>query len=189
MRQDEKLLKELQGSFKRQVDEFREKRMHVFKAVEPSIEAKKAMMKAARTPNADNVFFISIFDGSIVTSLWCDKNSYVSNPPRDSYQVSVVRNHFLSYKELDEIIQDALCISNMEIEEDIKNKLALAKYYTFVVQIMEELDCSESQALEIKEGLDMVERSTYSNEILKYNFGYSEDGIRELRKDAVRFRV
>ena len=47
---------------------------------------------------------------------------------------------------------------------------------------------SEIEALEIKEGLDMVERSTYSDSTLKYNFGYTEKGIKELRKDAIKFR-
>lgn len=162
--------------------------LNVFKAVTSSIEARKVLMKAARAPNTDNVFFISIFDGSVKSSVYLTEGSFVSNPPRNTYQVSLVRNHFLSYKELDKIINEALCIANMEIEEDIRNKLALAKSYTSTDQIMEELGYSEIKALEVKEGLDMVERSTLSDSVLKYNFGYTEDEIRELRKDAIRFR-
>jgi hypothetical protein len=120
---------------------------------EPNQEARKAMMKVARSRNQTKSFFISRDTGEIVTSAYRDKNSYFASIPKGTYEVHIATiNPFFSYDDLQEWINQIM------------------------QRVWEEDGMQEQQDKELKE------LAQYSDERLDRDFGFSKGKIAELRK-------
>jgi len=77
----------------------------------PTSETRSRMMRRARghTENKDNHFFISAETGEIVSSGYLQGNEdYFPTIPKDTYDVEVSKEMFLSYAKLDERIDFAI---------------------------------------------------------------------------------
>jgi hypothetical protein len=120
---------------------------------EPNKEARQAMMSYARYGNErDNSFFIDRETGKLISSSWRDDKSYYPTIPQDTYEVHIQRSRFMSYSDLQELID------------------------SIMQRVWEEDEMSEQQEK------DMKELSTYSDDCLKEIFGFSEQKIKELRE-------
>lgn len=71
----------------------------------PNKNAIIAMMKAARNKKLDNAFFINKNTGEIVTTAFKGKDSYFQFLPQNTYEIDIKRKAFMSYEELNNIIQ------------------------------------------------------------------------------------
>ena len=77
----------------------------------PTEETRKILMRRARghTENKDNHFFISAKTGEIISSGYLQGNGdYFPNMPKNTYDVEVSKEMFLSYAQLDERIEYAI---------------------------------------------------------------------------------
>lgn len=75
------------------------------KAKLPNEEARKAMMKVARSKkNPNNSFFISMETGEIKAIQYREQNAYFPSFPTGTYEIHITKEPFLSYDMLDEII-------------------------------------------------------------------------------------
>ena len=72
----------------------------------PNEEAKKAMMACARSKkNPNNSFFISKETGEIKTTAYRDEKGYFPSVPAGTYEIHITNEPFLSYGQLDEVIE------------------------------------------------------------------------------------
>lgn len=74
----------------------------------PTDEVRKYLMRRARghTENKDNHFFISIETGKIVSTGYLQGNGdWFPHTPKNTYDVRVSYEPFLSYAQLDEYIE------------------------------------------------------------------------------------
>jgi hypothetical protein len=77
----------------------------------PTEKTKKFLMRRARghTVNKDNHFFISAETGEVMSSGYLQGNGdYFSHTPKNTYDVEVSKEMFLSYAQLDERIEYAI---------------------------------------------------------------------------------
>ncbi|HWQ18464.1 MAG TPA: hypothetical protein VN455_01715 [Methanotrichaceae archaeon] len=110
------------------------------------------MMKAAKGKSKVNSFFISRETGEMVSSAWRDDKAYFPDKPKNTYEVHIRREPFMSYSMLDDQIEDIMC--NVYQEDEM-----------------------ETQQLE-----ELKELASYSDDVLKYQFGFSERRIAGLRE-------
>ncbi|OPY56076.1 MAG: hypothetical protein A4E49_00310 [Methanosaeta sp. PtaU1.Bin112] len=78
------------------------------KSMEPSKEARKEMMRAARGKSKVNSFFISGETGEIVQSAWRDDRAWFPDKPNGTYEVHIRREPFMSYSMLQDQIDDIM---------------------------------------------------------------------------------
>jgi len=163
--------------------------MNTWKVANPTEETKKELMAATRgLRGSDNLYFISYIDGEIKSSIWLSKDSFVSNPPKDTYQFSIKFDKFYSYTQLEEDLTESIIIAQSQIDYEMEGKTSFAKEvqeYSIDALMDYPYQCSESKALRWKEASDMIVLSSYSDDVLKCNFGYSEERIKELRLNAL----
>ena len=77
------------------------------KIANPSDEVRKFLMRRARghTENKDNRYFISADNGEIKASVYLQGNGdWAAHIPKNTYEVAVSYEPFLSYAQLDEYI-------------------------------------------------------------------------------------
>lgn len=165
--------------------------MNTWKVAPPTEATKKELMRVTRgKTNSDNVYFISYFTGEIEDSIYKSKDAFVSTPPKHTYQFQIIFNKFYSYEELEEDLTDAMQHAQEQIDYEMEGKVGWAKEIqrlsTDALIEGPYQAKNEAQALEWKEFADLVILSTYSNDTLKYNFGYTEERIKELRATVLR---
>jgi hypothetical protein len=76
----------------------------------PTIKAKKEMMRSAKGISSKNSFFISKITGDIIISAWRDNKSYFADIPKDTYEIHIRKNYFLSYSDLNEQIENTISL-------------------------------------------------------------------------------
>lgn len=124
-------------------------------SVEPNMEARKAMMACARSAkNPDNSFFVDKASGELRTTAYRDDKGYFPQIPKNTYEIHIIKEPFFSYDQLQEQID------------------------SIMQRVWEEDEMEEQQRKELKE------LASYSDEVLKGNFGFSDRRIRELRDQA-----
>ena len=75
----------------------------------PNEDARKSMMSAARSrKNPNNSFFIEKETGAIKTTAYRDEKGYFPTVPTGTYEIHITKVPFLTYDELDEIIEAQL---------------------------------------------------------------------------------
>jgi hypothetical protein len=128
------------------------------RSAEPSEAACKFLMRVARRTIRDNSVFISRETGEVVSTAWRDKNSWFPREslPQGTYEIHIdTGNPFFSYEDLQYWIDPVM------------------------QRIWEEDEMEEQQAK------DLEELASYSEDILKYQFGFSDRKIAELRESTV----
>jgi hypothetical protein len=125
------------------------------KSMEPNQEARKEMMACARSKkNPNNSFFIDRETGELKTTSYRDDKGYFPNRPKNTYEVHILKEPFFSYEMLQEQID------------------------SIMQRVWEEDEMEEQQEKEMRE------LASYSDEVLKGNFGFSDSRIAELREYA-----
>ena len=77
----------------------------------PTDEVRKFLMRRARghTENKDNGYFISAETGEILASVYLQGNGdWAAHIPKNTYEIAVSYEPFLSYAQLDEYIDLAI---------------------------------------------------------------------------------
>lgn len=78
-------------------------------SVEPNQEARKAMMACARSrKNPNNSFFIDRKTGELKTTAYRDDKGYFPDIPKNTYEVHILKEPFLSYDQLQEQIDSIM---------------------------------------------------------------------------------
>jgi hypothetical protein len=119
----------------------------------PNKEARKEMLRAARGKSATNSFFVSKETGEIVSSAWRDEVAYFPTVPKGTYEIHIRAG-----------------ISNVDLGLLIEEVVDL------------QVQGEEIKELEKKQIADIKELASYSDEVLKGNFGFSMQRIQEIRK-------
>jgi hypothetical protein len=95
--------------------------------VKPNEEARKRIMSIARGMESKNTIFISIFTGEVVSLAYyrSDKGEELRGQPKDCYEFHYEfhpnkSNKFMTYKEIDEEIEEAYSQRVSGLEEEIK---------------------------------------------------------------------
>jgi hypothetical protein len=71
----------------------------------PTDKALRTIMSILRsTANPDNHYFINVDSGELMAHCYCDKNSFISGQPKNSYELCLGKRSSRSYKILNETI-------------------------------------------------------------------------------------
>lgn len=169
--------------------------VEVFKPAEPSIEVRKAILSNVRKRNSNNCFIVSMLDGSLKQSLYLSDGSYPSGVPKDCYVIETNYNPFISYQELDKIIQFDIDRVSGIIHDNIADKIGFIATLEgldgcTVKDLVETFNITQNTANKWLKCFELVKRSVLSNKVLIEEHDYTLDGIRDLRWRAfeVSFR-
>ena len=160
--------------------------IEVFKPTEPSIEARKTIISHSNSRIGDIYFELSIKEGSIKNSWPLCPGMKIPKVSKDSYLFRFDDPNS-SYAILDKFIKEKLEEVQDQMIQNITEKLNFVKSLgnCDVQTLQEKFGLTQVEANRWLKCFAIIERSTYSTEVLKYNFGYTLEEIRDLRWRAL----